>query len=69
MKIGGGGRPYPTFDKWRTPLARVIARRTLDLDDRSTEIAEHLPGPGASQHARELENLQARKRRRHQENA
>jgi hypothetical protein len=43
--------------KGRSPAACVIAAAgTLDLDDRCAEVAEHLRGPGAGEHAGKIEH-------------
>ncbi len=65
-----GGRFLPLrFDEGRTPAARLVALRTLDLDDVGAEIGERLSGGRAREHARELDDAQSRKGARAQKNA
>ncbi len=68
MKIGGGALTLGV-EKRRTPAARVVALRTLDLDDVGAEIAERLADPWAGENARELDDAQAGKRAPAQKNA
>ena len=54
------------FDKRRAPATRVVAGAlAFHLDHVGAEIGQHLPGPGACQDARQLENTDASQGSRH----
>src|SRR5271166_7064509 len=61
MEIGGRLLAF-CFDEWRTPATRLVALRTLDLDDIGAEIGQRLSGRRARKHTRELDDAQAGKR-------
>ncbi|MNT61157.1 hypothetical protein D3C72_1987780 [compost metagenome] len=49
------------FQEGRAPLARVVAHAgALHLDHIRAQVRQHLGAPGASQHAGEVEHLDAR---------
>jgi hypothetical protein len=61
MEISGRKLAF-RLDKRRSPGARLVALRTLDLDDVGAEIGEGLPGCRAGENARKLEDPDASKR-------
>ena len=65
----GGRRLAIRLDKRRSPGARFVAARALDLDDVGAEIGQRLARRRAGEHARELDDAQAGKRARAQKNA
>jgi hypothetical protein len=69
-RVEVGGRAVAVaVDEGRSPGAGVVAARRLDLDHGRAEVGERLAGEGTGQDAREVEDLEARKRCRHQKNA
>ena len=68
MEIGGGLFAVG-LDERRAPAPRLVALRTLDLDDLGAEIGERLPGHWTGEHSRELDHAQAGERARAQKNA
>jgi len=60
-EVGGvrGVMAVSVFKKRRPPLAGVVARAgALNLDHISPQVREHLRGPGAGKHAREVKNFE-----------
>jgi hypothetical protein len=49
-------------NKWRAPLARIIASWGLYLNHVSPKIGQRLTGPRASQNTRQFDNLEAGQR-------
>ena len=68
VEIGGRTLAF-RFDERRSPGARLVALRALDLDDVGAKIGERLAGRRARQHARELDDPHPSKRARAQKNA
>ena len=65
LEVGGLGRVAAVlvFQVGRTPGARVVAAaRLFNLDHVGTEVGQHLPGPRAGQHARQVQHAQAGQR-------
>ena len=52
------------FDEGRTPLPRVVAFARFDLDHLGAKVGKELSRPWPREHPGELEDSQARKRRR-----
>ncbi len=58
-----GRRPLALgLEERRTPAARVVALRALDLDDVGAEVGQRLPDPRARENAREFDDLDSGKR-------
>ena len=68
MEIGGRQLAL-RVDEGRPPAARLVALRTLDLNDVGAEIGERLAGRRAREHARKLNDAQSGKRAHLQKNA